>query len=286
MKLRGTLIPIGGNEDKGLGKDERHTLNFVKEGILSHVVKEGGGKKANIIVIPTASSIPVEVGENYLSAFHKLGCKNVIVLDIRERSEAFDEANVDLISQADIVMMSGGDQSRIADIIGGSPIHNILMNRLINEEGFVVAGTSAGAMAMSTEMIYGGSSTEALQKGSVRMMKGLNLIPDLIIDSHFIQRGRFGRLAEAVARFPHLMGIGLAEDTGLILKNGNECKVIGSGMVIVFDPSKLTHNNSEILDRGTPMTISNLITHVLANSDRFMIDQRKLEVLPIDAPFE
>ncbi len=286
MRLRGTLIPIGGNEDKGLDQEEGYTLNFVKEGILSHVVKEGGGKEANVIVIPTASSIPEEVGENYLSAFQKLGCKHVIVMDIRERGEAFDKKNVELISQADVVMMSGGDQSRISNIIGGSPIHNVLMNRLINEEGFVVAGTSAGAMAMSTEMICGGSSTEALQKGAVRMMKGLNLIPELIIDSHFIQRGRFGRLAEAVARFPHLMGVGLAEDTGIVIKNGNECKVIGSGMVILFDPSELTHNNSEILEPGTLMTIFNLKTHVLANSDRFLIDQRKLEVLPIDAPFE
>ncbi len=286
MKLRGTLIPIGGNEDKGLGQDERHTLNFVKEGILSHVVREGGGKDARIVVIPTASSIPVEVGENYLSAFQKLGCKHVVVMDIREKNEAFESSNVSLIEEADIVMFSGGDQSRISDIIGGSPIHNVLVNRLINEDGFVLAGTSAGAMAMSTEMIYGGSSTEALQKGAVRMTKGLNLIPELIIDSHFIQRGRFGRLAEAVARFPHLMGVGLAEDTGLVIKEGNDCKVIGSGMVILFDPSELTHNNSEVLERGTPMTIFNLKTHVLANSDRFYIQERKLEVLPIDAPFE
>jgi cyanophycinase len=286
MRLQGTLIPIGGNEDKGLGKDEMHTLDFVEEGILSHVVKEGGGTDANIVIIPTASSIPIEVGENYLAAFRKLGCRNLAVMDIRERSEAFGQEYVDLVLNADIVMMSGGDQSRIANIIGGSPIHNIMMNRLINEEGFVLAGTSAGAMAMSTEMICGGSSTEALQKGSVRMMKGLNLIPQLIIDSHFIQRGRFGRLAEAVARFPHLMGVGLAEDTGIVVKNGNDCKVIGSGMVIMFDPSELTHNNSEILEVGTPMTIFNLKTHVLSNSDRFQIEQRKLEVLPIDAPFE
>lgn len=286
MRLRGTLIPIGGNEDKGLGKDEMHTLDFIEEGILSHVVKEGGGKNANIVVIPTASSIPVEVGENYVAAFQKLGCENVIVMDIREKGDAFKQVNMDLTSNADIVMMSGGDQARIGNIIGGSPIHNIMMNRLINEEGFVVAGTSAGAMAMSTEMICGGRGTEALQKGSVRMMKGLNLIPKLIIDSHFIQRGRFGRLAEAVARFPHLMGVGLAEDTGIVIKNGNDCKVIGSGMVIMFDPSALTHNNWELLDKGTPMSIFNLKTHVLANSDLFQIDQRKLEVLPIDAPFE
>ncbi len=286
MRLKGTLIPIGGNEDKGLGTDERHTLNFVKEGILSHVVKEGGGKSSKIVVIPTASSIPVEVGENYLGAFKKLGCKDVTVLDIREKSQAFEEYYSEQIEAANIIMFSGGDQSRIADIIGGSPLHNIIMNRLINEEGFVVAGTSAGAMAMSTEMISGGSSMDALHKDSVRMRKGLNLIPELIIDSHFIKRGRFGRLAESVARFPHLMGVGLAEDTGLVLKNGNEFKVIGSGMVILFDPSELTHNNSEVLESGIPMSIFNLKTHVLANSDRFTIDKRKLEVLPIEAPFE
>jgi len=141
-------------------------------------------------------------------------------------------------------------------------------------------------MAMSSEMIAGGSSTEALIKGSVDMRDGMKFIPGLIIDSHFIKRGRFGRLAEAVAMHPHLLGVGLAEDTAMIITNGNQFKVIGSGMVIIFDPSDLTHNNVEILPIGTPMTMSNLTVHVLANSDSFVIDEKKIHVLPIEAEFE
>ena len=181
-------------------------------------------------------------------------------------------------------MFSGGDQSKIVDKIGNTKTHDILMQRFVNEQ-FVVAGTSAGAMCMSEEMISGGSSTEALYKGAVRMRDGMRFISELMIDSHFIRRGRFGRMAEAVAKFPNLLGVGLAEDTGLVIKSCNEFKVIGSGMVILFDGRKLTHNNEEILEEGTPMTISNLVVHVLANSDRFTLDQRKIEILPVDADF-
>ncbi len=283
--MKGILIPIGGNEDKGNADNEIYTLDFVGEGILFHVVKESGGLDAKIIVIPTASSIPVEVGENYLDAFGKLACTNVQVMDIRERAEAEDEKNLALIRSADCVMFSGGDQSRITEVIGGSTMHQILTDRYEND-GLVIAGTSAGAMSMSMEMITGGSGTEALLKGSVRMDKGMEFISELIIDSHFIQRGRFGRLAEAVAKFPNLLGIGLAEDTGLVIKDGNNCKVIGSGMVTIFDPSKLAHNNVQILEEGTPMSLSNLVVHVLANTDRFVLADRSIHILPIDAPFE
>ena len=285
MTKRGILIPIGGNEDKGPDVNEVYSLDFVKEGILSRVVREAGGVDAKILVIPTASRIPVEVGGNYMKAFGVLGCTDVTVLNIKERAQAEKKDWLQLMEEADCVMFSGGDQSRIVDIIGGSLMHEILTRRFENE-GLVIAGTSAGAMAMSTEMVSGGSSTEALFKGAVDMRDGMNFIPELIIDTHFIKRGRFGRMAEAVARHPHLLGIGLAEDTGLVIKDSNHFTVIGSGMVIIFDPSELTHNNEEILPEGTPMTMANLRVHVLANSDTFTIDKKEIHVLPIDAEFE
>lgn len=282
---KGTLIPIGGNEDKGIEGDENYTLDFIDEGILFHVVKESGGINSEIVIIPTASSIPIEVGESYLKAFSKLGCKNVHVLDIRSKEDSEKEASIDLIKLANCVMFSGGNQSKITNKIGGTTIHSILLDRYKNELGFVIAGTSAGAMAMANEMIAGGSATEAFVKGAVTMYKGLGLIPELIIDTHFIQRGRFGRQSEAVAKFPNLLGIGLAEDTGMIIKNGNNCTVIGSGMIILFDGSNLTHNNEKVLKEGTPMTMANLTIHVLSNSDYFDIKNRKVSVLPIEAPF-
>tara|TARA_B100000795_G_scaffold265244_1_gene246809 strand:+ start:7058 stop:7915 length:858 start_codon:yes stop_codon:yes gene_type:complete len=283
--IKGTLIPIGGNEDKGIEENEQYTQEFISEGILYHVVKEAGGVDANIVVIPTASSIPIEVGNNYIEAFTALGCKNIEVLDIRNIEDSEKEVSIKLIKNADCVMFSGGDQSKITKKIGRTTIHRILADRYKNEKGFVIAGTSAGAMAMANEMIAGGSASEAFIKGAVSMYKGLNLIPELIIDTHFIRRGRFGRQSEAVAKHPNLIGIGLAEDTGMIIKNGSDSTVIGSGMVIIFDGSKLTHNNEKILKEGTPMTMANLIIHVLSNGDKYDIKNRKVSVLPIKSPF-
>jgi cyanophycinase len=285
QKIKGILIPIGGNEDKGTEDSELYTLEFIDDGILFHVVKEAGGVEAKIVVIPTASSIPVEVGENYISAFTKLGCKNVHVLDIRSRQDSEKKSSIELINSANCIMFSGGNQSKITKHIGGTKIHDIMRCRYKNESGFVIAGTSAGAMVMTNEMISGGSPKEAFIKGAVSMYNGLGLIPELIIDTHFIRRGRFGRQSEAVAKFPELIGFGLAEDTGMIIRNGNDCTVIGSGMVIVFDGSKITHNNEEVLEEGTPMTIANLTVHVLSNGDQYTINERKVSVLPIEAPF-
>ncbi|MFC5194563.1 cyanophycinase [Bizionia hallyeonensis] len=285
QQIKGTLIPIGGNEDKGFEDDEIHRLDYVEEGILAHVVYEAGGKQAKIIVIPTASSIPVEVGENYLTAFATLGCRNVTVLDIRSQADSERADFIDHIKTADCIMFSGGDQSKIAKYIGGSTIHTILMERYKNDEGFVIAGTSAGAMAMSEEMIAGGSAAKSFVKGAVKMRKGLGLIPELVIDTHFIQRGRFGRITEAIAKFPEKTGFGLAEDTGMIIKNGENCTVIGSGMVIVFDGKTLTLNNQRVLEEGTPMTMANLTLHILANGDQYDITHHKVTVLPIEADF-
>ncbi len=283
--MKGTLIPIGGNEDKGIAVDEVYPLDFIDDGILYHVVKEAGGTKSSIVVIPTASSIPVEVGDSYFKAFAALGCENVSILDIRSKQDSEKQSSIDLIKNADCVMFSGGNQSKITDKIGGTTIHEILLDRYKSDENFVIAGTSAGAMAMSNEMISGGSASEAFFKGAVTMYKGLGLIPELIIDTHFIKRGRFGRQAEAVAKFPSLIGIGLAEDTGMIIKNGKDCTVIGSGMAIVFDGSTLTHNNEQILQEATPMSLVNLKVHVLSNSDQFDLKNRIVKVLPIEAPF-
>jgi len=285
MQIKGTLIPIGGNEDKGILADEMNSLEFIEEGILSHVVKEAGGVNAKIVVIPTASSIPEIVAKNYTAAFKKLGCIDINILYIKSKKDSEKAETVDLINKAQCIMFSGGNQSKITERILNTSIHTIMMDRYQKDEGFVIAGTSAGAMAMASEMIAGGSSTEAFTKGAVKMKKGLGLMPQLTIDTHFIQRGRFGRLSEAVAKFPDLLGIGLAEDTGLIIKNGKEFKVIGSGMVIVFDAGNLTHNNEKILEAGTPMTMTNLVVHVLSNSDSYDIESRKVKVLPLDAPF-
>lgn len=276
--IRGTLIPIGGNEDKGHHKAKRFRLEYISKGILARVLLESGGKDSKILVITTASGIPEEVGNMYIEAFKKLGCDNVEPLYIGSKAEADYEANLEKVRTVDCVLFSGGNQSKITTYIKKTEFHKILMSRYKNEN-FVVAGTSAGAMCMSSEMISGGSSKESFIKASTKMRQGMSLLPDIIIDTHFIQRGRFGRLSEAVARFPDKVGIGLAEDTGMVIKNGDECDIIGSGMVIIFDPGKLTHNNYKILKDGTPLTMRNLITHVLSWGDKYFIVDRKVEVM-------
>ncbi|MFT5595424.1 MAG: cyanophycinase [Flammeovirgaceae bacterium] len=277
----GVLIPIGGNEDKGSNQDDLHSLDFIDEGILYQVVSQAGGVHAKIVVLPAASSIPEEVGQNYQKAFAKLGCTNVHVLQILKRADAETKNAVEMISTANALMFSGGDQSKITRKIGGTEIHKIMASRYQNER-FVIAGTSAGAMCMSQEMIRGGNHIDSFRKGTVILGKGMEFIPSLIIDSHFIRRGRFGRLTEAVACFPNLIGVGLGEDTGLIIRNDQEFEVIGSGMVIVFDARNVTHNNQSILQEGTPMTITNMTTHVLSNGDKFEIESRKIKVMPMD----
>ena len=282
--IRGTLIPIGGNEDKGDEENDFNKLDFIEEGILAHVVKECGGKNAHIAVITAASGIPLKVGESYIQAFETLGCSNISLVHIASRKDTDSEMNLRLMAEVDGVMFSGGDQSKITAKIAGTRFHQMIAERYQNEE-FVVAGTSAGAMAMSEEMIAGGSSRESFIKGAVIMDKGLNLISDLMIDTHFIRRGRFGRLAESVAKYPDRVGIGLAEDTGLIIKEGQEFLVIGSGMIIVFDGRNLTHNKEKMLKQGTPMTMTNLIVHVLSNGDCYHVSNGKVDVLPVASPF-
>src|SRR5690349_11977993 len=199
---KGKLIAIGGAEDKGTdleaGEIHRNNLNFFELGILRRVVEAAGGPSARIEIITTASMIPYEVGENYLNAFGKIGCTNVGILNIRTRQDAMKDENIERVRHCDAVMFSGGNQLRLSATDGGTEFLSILKRRY-REEPFVIAGTSAGAMAMSTTMIYEGNATRAHLKGEVKITTGLGFISNVIIDSHFEKRGRFSRLAQAVA---------------------------------------------------------------------------------------
>jgi len=276
---KGKLIAIGGNEDKGTEPEpnfqQKNNLNFFELQILSRIVNEAGGHDANIEVITSASSIPKEVGSNYLEAFGKLGCKNTSVMDIRNREDAKKPEMIERISKCDAVMFSGGNQLRLSSIFGGTEFLKILHDRYLHESGFVIAGTSAGAMAMSNTMIYQGNSGEALLKGEVKITTGLAFIKDLIIDSHFVTRGRFGRLTQAVAANPSCLGIGLGEDTGVLITEGNYIEAVGSGLVIIIDGHGIQHSNIADLKEGCPISIENLIVHVLAKGNSYDLKRRK-----------
>jgi cyanophycinase len=275
---KGRLIAIGGAEDKGtdLEKGEilRSNLNFFELGILRRIVEEAGGKMARIEVVTTASMIPYEVGENYLDAFGKMGCTNIGVMHIRNRADATQPEYLDRLRQCDAVMLSGGNQLRLSATFGGTEFLKIILDRYQNEN-FVVAGTSAGAMAMSNTMIYEGNATRAHLKGEVKMTTGLGLLDDVIVDSHFEKRGRFGRLAQAVATNPQCIGIGLGEDTGMLITDGNKMEAIGSGLVMIIDGFAIRHSNIADIPDGNPISVENLKVHLCAKGNGYILSERK-----------
>jgi len=276
---KGKLIAIGGAEDKGTdlekGEIQRNNLNFFELGILRRIVEEAGGPLSRIEVITTASTIPYEVGDNYLNAFGKIGCTNIGVMHIRNRTDAANPEYLERITKCGAVMFSGGNQLRLSSSFGGTKFLKIITDRYSNEEHFMIAGTSAGAMAMSNTMIYEGNATKAHLKGEVKITTGLAFVNDVIIDSHFEKRGRFGRLAQAVATNPGCIGIGLGEDTGMLITGGNKMEAIGSGCVIIIDGHDIGYSNIADIPEGSPYSIENLKVHFCEKGNGFLVKERK-----------
>lgn len=276
---KGKLFAIGGAEDKGTdlesGKIQRNNLNFFELGILKRLVVETQKEKeARIEVVTTASMIPYEVGDNYLNAFGKIGCTNIGLLHIRNRADAINEEYLERISKCDAVMFSGGNQLRLTTIFGGTKFLDILLKRYNEENGFLVAGTSAGAMAMSNTMIYEGNATRAHLKGEVKITTGLGFMDDVIFDSHFEKRGRFGRLAQAVGSNPSCIGIGLGEDTGMLITGGSKMEAVGSGLVIIVDGHDIRHSNIADIPDGCPISIENLKVHFCEKGNGYNCTER------------
>ena len=284
MNIRGKLIIIGGAVDKGsftetdLDKNKPQNLNFFEEGILKRLIKESAKQElSRVEVVTTASKIPKEIGAEYVKAFSYLGANNVDVLNIERREQAMDPEVLERLKVADVVMFTGGDQLRLTSILGGTPFQDIILDKYTNED-FIYAGTSAGAAAASNNMIYQGSSSEALLKGEVKITSGLGLIDDVIIDTHFVQRGRIGRLFQAVVGNPKVLGIGLGEDTGLLITNGRQMEAIGSGLVILVDGREIKDTNLTQVELGQPISINHLVTHVLSKHDTFDLDTFKMTI--------
>lgn len=285
---KGKLIIIGGSVDKGsFFKDldnQPQNLKFFEKGILKRISTESlKGNLSRIEIITTASSIPKEVGEEYINAFKQLGILNTAVLDVRTREEANAHETLERLRNADIVMFTGGDQLRLTSIFGGTTFHHVLLERYQNEH-FVISGTSAGAAASSNNMIYQGSSSEALLKGEVKITGGLGFINNVIIDTHFVQRGRIGRLLYACASNPINLGIGLGEDTGLLITHGHSMEAIGSGLVILVDGTHMRHTNITDVEIGQPVSIENLTVHVMSFGDHFDLKTKRLTLRAINAP--
>ena len=275
---KGKLLAIGGAEDKGTdlesGEIQRNNLNFFELGILRRIVEETGGPNTRIEVVTTASMIPHEVGDNYLNAFGKIGCTDVGVMNIRNRADAINEEYLERIRKCDAVMFSGGNQMRLTSTFGGTQFLQTVLQRYHEEPQFLVAGTSAGAMAMSNTMIYEGNATRAHLKGEVKITTGLGFMDDVIFDSHFEKRGRFGRLAQAIAANPSCIGIGLGEDTGMLITDGNLMEAIGSGLVIIIDGTDIRHSNIADIPDGCPISIENMKVHFCEKGNGYKAIER------------
>ncbi len=282
MLPKGKLVIIGGAVDLGssLSYNENishpHYIKFFERGILRRMITESPKKENSVIeVITTASKIPEIVGAEYIKSFNQLQVNNVHVLDIRNREDACSAETLDRIRKADIVMFSGGDQLRLSAIYGGTECLRVLKNRY-EQEDFMIAGTSAGAAASSANMIYRGSSSEALIKGEVQITGGLGFIDDVIVDTHFVQRGRIGRLFYAVASNPGMLGIGLGEDAGLLITEGYCLEAIGSGLTILVDGRYISETSIYDVEIGSPVSIDNLKVHVMSIFDKYDLHKHEL----------
>ena len=279
---KGKLIIVGGSVDRGSfseSKDDlKRNLMFFEKGILKRITTESVKKNlSKIEIITTASNIPEEVGEEYINAFAQLDVMKVSVLNIKTREEANAPENIERLKVADVVVFTGGDQLRLTSIFGGTAFHHLLLEKYQNEE-FIISGTSAGAAASSNNMIYQGSSQEALLKGEVKITGGLGFINNVIIDTHFVQRGRIGRLLYACASNPINLGIGLGEDTGLLIVNGNNMEAIGSGLVMLVDGTHMKDTNITDVEIGEPVSIENLIVNVMSLGDHYDLKLKKLTI--------
>jgi cyanophycinase len=274
---KGILIAIGGAEDKGseLEKERQNSLDFFTEGILQQIINFASKKgEPRIEVITTASSIPDEVGQVYKKSFKKLGLVDIGHLKITNRDEADNKKTLERLDKCNCILFSGGDQLRLCSILGGTEFMDVVRERF-EKEHFVIAGTSAGAAAMSNTMICGGEENKAYLKGRVELGIGLGFLREVIIDTHFDARGRFGRLVQAIAAQPGAIGIGLDEDTGVIIERGHKLRAIGSSSVVIVDGSSLTHNNIADIRSGMPISVANLQVSIMTNSDTYDIDKRE-----------
>jgi cyanophycinase len=276
MQPKGTLLIIGGAEDKGTKKKASPMpVNTKKQEaleILRELLPTKGKKRLEIIT--TASSKPDDVARTYRYAFKKIGYTDIGFLHLLEKSEGRDPAVCQRLSDAHAVFFSGGDQFRLAATLGGTDCIKTLREKYWDDKDFVLAGTSAGAMVIPSVMIYEGGIKEALFKEDLKTTSGFGIIDTCIVDTHFIKRGRFGRLAHAVIMNSEMLGIGLGEDTALIIRKGHQAECRGSGMVVIIDGKEISYTNITEVDEEDPIYVENLKVHILVKGCKYHLENR------------
>lgn len=254
--INGNLIIIGGAEDKE-GRKE----------ILKRVCQSINKDKDSLVVATVAAEEPKKVAEKYQMVFTKLGVKNINVLDISTREDSYKKENIKVMKEAKLIFFTGGDQLRITSLVGGTPIYNELKD--LASKGIYIVGTSAGASVMSDTMILEGEDEEAPMKSSLKMSPGFGLVKSAIIDQHFDQRGRIGRLLTGVAQNPEVLGIGVDEDTAIIVSDKGVAQVIGAGAVYFIDGSKISLTNVSEQNPREVLSIYGVQLHVLKEGNKF-----------------
>jgi cyanophycinase len=258
---RGRVMAIGGAEDK-----------FDDKLILSTFVRIAGGPEARIAIVPTASSIE-SAGERYKAIFLSMGADQVDVVYIASREDANSDVPAELLEDATGIFLTGGNQMRLSVLMGGTRAAQVVRER--HEEGAIVAGTSAGASILSSHMVAFGASGGTPKQRMVQMVAGFGLIPDLIIDQHFRQRDRIGRLLAMVAANPGLIGVGIDEDTAILTAPGGVLEVVGRNSVTIVDGSHMYSDIFQVKGHGG-ITISDARLHILTPGRRFDLKHRKL----------
>ena len=248
-KQRGWIIPIGGAEDKESRRQ-----------ILKRFVQLSGGRDADIVVIPTASRL-ANTGSRYVDLFERLEAGRTTIVDFADREDGQRDDYLRALENASGVFFTGGNQLRISTILGGTPAAKLIRAR--NAHGMHVAGTSAGASILSEHMIAFGKEGSSPRAGSVRLAPGLGLTNRFIIDQHFRQRDRLGRLVAALAYNPFAIGIGLDEDTAAFIGPDNTLEVEGSGALTVVDASDLTFSSMADVSQSQPVCLLGLRVHLL-----------------------
>ena len=259
---RGWIVPVGGAEKK--------TADMP---VLRRFARLAGGGDARVVVIPTASELE-DTGERYCDVFEELQVEAVESLPITTRDEASDLGHVELLEQATAVFLTGGNQLRLSTILGGTPVAQAL--RRLNAAGVHVGGTSAGAAILPEHMIAGGRSGGTPRADGVILAPGLGLTNRLLVDQHFRQRDRIGRLLTAVSFNPFAVGVGVDEDTALFLGPDGVAEVVGAGAVTVVDPTGLVHSSMDSATPGAPVSLVGITLHVLANGMRFDVEARRV----------
>jgi cyanophycinase len=240
--------------------------------ILREFVRRAGGRSANIVVMTAATSEPDEAGKTYIDVFRRLGAAAVTMVDTRDRQDSEKRDAVWAIAQATGIFFTGGDQARIVRAIRHTILDDAIRKRY--DEGIVVGGTSAGAAIMPDKMIVDGDSETSPRADVVQMGEGMGFLPHVIIDQHFAQRGRLGRLLAALLLEPSVLGFGIDENTAMVVE-GDEFEVMGEGAVTVVDESATTYNNLEKLLKDEPLAVFGVKLHILPQGYRFNLRSRE-----------